>query len=327
MKDTIRRLDEAVVEEFIEDADELVAADEETALSVGEVRHLMDIFTQTQKRRVALQLYANAKGPTPVVLDMIERLQSLEKVAVRYANRALRGDPTYEWLRGIKGVGPTLAALVMAYVHPSKFPSPAAMWAYLGLSPNKGRDTGDWNYDRRGKTIAFKLAISQIMVEGDYRPWYDKRKAYEWEKNFRGENAKVALARAKEYGKDTEAYLWASGALDPAKVREFLADPKPFTPGRLGGLMAEPGKGVPMIPPAHVEARARRWLAKLMLDHLWQVHYYYTTGQVWVPYVIAHKGHVDRIDPVQAPWLIKPVNKPWEVGDERGHEDVSQLAR
>lgn len=312
--DTTRKQDrqEEAVEEFVKDAERMVTLYDDIVLSYGEARHLMDIFIQTQKRRVALQLYANAKGPTPAILDMIERLQALEKAAVRYANKVLKGDPTYEWLRSVKGVGPTLAALVMAYVHPSKFPSPAAMWSYLGLTPTKGRDTGDWNYDRRGKTVAYKLAISQIMVEGDYRPWYERRKAFEWEKNLRGENAEVARKRANEYDKSTEAYLWASGALDPVKVRKFLSSPQPFTPGRLEALRAEPGKGVPMIPPAHVEARARRWLAKLMLDHLWQVHYYYTTGQVWVPYAIAHKGHVDRIDPVRAPWLIKPVNNPWE---------------
>ena len=69
--------------------------------------------------------------------------------------------------------------------------------------------------------------------------------------------------------------------------------------------------GVPMLPPSIIEARARRWLAKLMLDHYFQVAYWYKTGERWVPWVIAHGGHVDKIEPVNAPWLIEPVNKPW----------------
>ncbi len=272
-----------------------------------EVGHLVALFYHLQKDRVALQLYARDAEVSPLLLRLIEDLNRLEKATIKAAANILKRNKTYEWLRGIKGVGPILAASLIGTLPPEKFPSPAALWSYVGMTPDKGPSgTGPddirFKYSRQGKTLAYKLAVSQVMLNGDYRPWYDRRKEYEWRKNLSGEYADQATKR--NYGNDTNAKLFASGKLDPEKVARWLA-------GEIEDIkecVAENGKGVPMLIPAHIDARARRWLAKLMLDHYWQVDYYYRTGEVWVPYAIAHKGHVDRIDPVQAPWLIKPVN-------------------
>jgi hypothetical protein len=280
----------------------------EEMLSAPEVRHAIKLFHVFQRERIALSHYVRQKGASEGLIRLLNSLYELEKRAIRVAADSVKHEPVYKWLVSVKGVGPSLAAQLMGLAPADRFPHPGHLFSYAGLTPEKGNREGqDHRYNRRLKALAYKLAKSQVMVDGDYRPWYERRKMYEWKKNLEGRNAEVALQSARQYGKDTTAYLWASGKMDPRKVALWLTGQLEVkNPQRPVELVAEDDRGLPMIPPSHVEARALRWLAKLILDHYWQVAYYYRTGQVWVPYAIAHLGHVDRIDPVEAPWLIRP---------------------
>ena len=304
----VEELDKVVPVEFgeVEDLGEVELSEE--MLSAPEVRHAVKLFHVFQRERIALSHYVRQKGASEGLIRLLNSLYELEKRAVKVAADSVKHDPVYKWLTGVKGIGPSLAAQLMGLAPAEKFPHPGHLFSYAGLTPEKGNREGqDHRYNRRLKALAYKLAKSQVMVEGDYRPWYERRKLYEWRKNLEGKNAEVALKSAKQYGKDTVAYLWASGKMDPKKVALWLTgELKVKNPERPVELVADDGQGLPMIPPSHVEARTLRWLAKLLLDHYWQVAYYYRTGQVWVPYAIAHLGHVDKIDPVEAPWLIRP---------------------
>jgi len=306
----VEELERAFPVEFgeAEDLGEIEFSEE--MLSAPEVRHAVKLFHVFQRERIALSHYVRQKGASEGLIRLLNSLYELEKRAIKVAADSVKHEPVYRWLTSVKGIGPSLAAQLMGLAPADKFPHPGHLFSYAGLTPEKGNREGqDHRYNRRLKALAYKLAKSQVMVDGDYRPWYERRKMYEWRKNLEGKNAEVALRSAKQYGKDTAAYLWASGKMDPKKVALWLAgELKVKNPERPVELVADDGQGVPMIPPSHVEARTLRWLAKLILDHYWQVAYYYRTGQVWVPYAIAHLGHVDRIDPVEAPWLIRPQN-------------------
>jgi hypothetical protein len=282
----------------------------EEMLNAPEVRHVVKLFHVFQRERIAISHYVRHKGASEGLIRLLNSLYELEKRAIRVAADSVKHEPVYKWLTGVKGIGPSLAAQLIGLAPAEKFPHPGHLFSYAGLTPEKGNREGqDHRYNRRLKALAYKLAKSQVMVDGDYRSWYERRKVYEWRKNLEGKNADVALKSAKQYGKDTTAYMWASGKMDPKKVALWLAgELKVKDAERPAELLADNGNGLPMIPPAHVEARTLRWLAKLILDHYWQVAYYYRTGQVWVPYAIAHLGHVDKIDPVEAPWLIRPQN-------------------
>jgi hypothetical protein len=282
----------------------------EEMLNAPEVRHVVKLFHVFQRERIAISHYVRQKGASEGLIRLLNSLYELERRAIRVAADSVKHEPVYQWLTSVKGIGPSLAAQLIGLAPAEKFPHPGHLFSYAGLTPEKGNREGqDHRYNRRLKALAYKLAKSQVMVDGDYRPWYERRKLYEWRKNLDGKNTEVALKSAKQYGKDTVAYMWASGKMDPRKVALWLTgELKVKNPERPVELAAEDGRGLPMIPPAHVEARTLRWLAKLLLDHYWQVAYYYRTGQVWIPYAIAHLGHVDKIDPVEAPWLIRPQN-------------------
>jgi len=280
-------------------------------LAYPEIRHIVRLFHTLQRERIGIGHYIRAKRDVSEgFLRLHQSLYELERRTIRAAASVLKGDPVFQWLLSVKGIGPSLAAQLMGLAPAENFPHPGHLFSYAGLTPYKGKKEGqDHRYNRRLKTLAYKIAKSQVMVDGDYRPLYERRKTYEWRKNLEGKNAEVALENAKGYGKDTAAYMWASGQMDPHKVAQWLAGKLEVKdPTKPVELVADDGKGVPMIPPAHVEARTLRWLAKLILDHYWQVSYYYRTGEVWVPYALAHMGHVDKIDPVEAPWKIRPVN-------------------
>jgi hypothetical protein len=286
----VEELDKVMPVEFGEGEDLGEIELSEEMLSAPEVRHAVKLFHVFQRERIALSHYVRQKGASEGLIRLLNSLYELEKRAVKVAADSVKHEPVYKWLTSVKGIGPSLAAQLMGLAPAEKFPHPGHLFSYAGLTPEKGNREGqDHRYNRRLKALAYKLAKSQVMVDGDYRPWYERRKLYEWRKNLEGKNAEVALRSAKQYGKDTAAYLWASGRMDPKKVALWLAgELKVRNPEKPVELAAEGGRGVPMM------------------DHYWQVAYYYRTGQVWVPYAIAHLGHVERIDPVEAPWLIRP---------------------
>ena len=68
-------------------------------------------------------------------------------------------------------------------------------------------------------------------------------------------------------------------------------------------LGRKPGDGIPMLPPAHLHARAKRYAVKLFLSHYHHVAYEVRTGAPpKAPYIVTHDpGHVHHIVPPHWP--------------------------
>ena len=122
-----------------------------------------------------------------------------------------------------------------------------------------------------------------------------KKRRY-WEKNLNGEYSDAALKNVmqKNIGKSTAAYTWYSGKVDPEwarerlKVGKFPTDAKGFP---------KTDAGTPMLPPAHIHARARRWVAKLFLSHLFEVWYVTEKGhKPPEPFVLTMENHNRKIE-------------------------------
>ncbi len=154
------------------------------------------------------------------------------------------------------------------------------------------------------KTLCWKIGESFVKVaarENDlYGGLYLKRKAQEIEANERGDFAGQAKSKLEttKIGKTTEAYLWYAGCLTPelaAGLREMPAEKRGAALKQVAG---KPGSGVPMLPPAHIHARAKRWAVKLFLAHYHHMAYRIEYGcEPPKPYVIEHLGHVHEIKP------------------------------
>ena len=130
--------------------------------------------------------------------------------------------------------------------------------------------------------VAFKLGECFVKVQNNdkdiYGAVFAQKKAVEIERNDAGLFVGQAADKLKKYKikKDTDAYAWYSGSLTPenAATLRLMENKKEGDARKLAG---EPGSGLAMLPPAHIHARARRYVVKLFLAHfheaLWREKY------------------------------------------------------
>lgn len=152
---------------------------------------------------------------------------------------------------------------------------------YSRVSLAKGLAKRPWNADL--KVVIWKTGESFVKVQNNpldiYGHWIVVRKAYEQERNERGDYAGQAEAKLKRYniGKDTDAYQW-------------------YSKGKL--------------PPGHIHARCKRYAAKLFMAHWWEVAWLRANPgkKAPLPYPIAMGDHTHKIEPPNA-WLGTLQNK------------------
>ena len=156
-----------------------------------------------------------------------------------------------------------------------------------------------WN--ARLKTLLWKLGESFMKVsnhpESFYGHIYLERKAFEWQNNVAGRLSMQAVEKMKTspVGKSTSAYNWLAGCYDADEINVLIESGLPVIDWKPEKLDA--GKGLPMLPPAHIGQRAKRFAVKLFLSHYHEVGRGLMGLPVPTPYVFAHKGHVHRIPP------------------------------
>lgn len=126
-------------------------------------------------------------------------------------------------------------------------------------------------YNIKLKVLMWKIGNSFQKVsnkEGSlYGKLYKERKEYETRKNNNyeyWEQAALCLKK-KNYSKTSQAYHWYSQG---------------------------------MLPPAHIDARARRYAVKIFIDHMFEMMYIIKHGEMpKMVYPISRLDHVDYIEP------------------------------
>ena len=239
-------------------------------LTRDEARFLVDAYYMMQENRIrtAAQERSLQEGAEPngVLTWLKEQDAMLEKQIARALDKYSAASPVGEWARSVCGIGPVIAAGLLAHIDIERAPTAGHIWAYAGLDPTKKWEKGQkrpWNASL--KTLCWKIGESFVKVKANendvYGKIYDARKAVETEKNARKEFAAQAAAvlERKKIGKDTDAY-------------------KAYSQG--------------MLPPAHIHARAKRYAVKLFLAHFHEVAYrdFFKTDPP-LPYAIAIQGH------------------------------------
>jgi hypothetical protein len=257
----------------IQEAVRKITKDEKLAaakLGKNEARFLVDAYYQMQENRIRSDGQVRSMGaadePHAVLQWLADMNRTLEE-QIKIALDAYSGsDPIGAWLRSQKGIGPVIAAGLLAHLDITRAETAGAFWSFAGLEPSKTWEKGKkrpWNADL--KLLCWKLGESFVKVSGYddayYGKAYKERKLLEIERNERGDfkgQAEAAL-KAKNYSKDTDAY-------------------KAYIQGKL--------------PPAHIHARARRYAAKLLLSDLHHVMYVAHHGKPPpLPYAIGILGH------------------------------------
>ncbi len=257
-------------------------------LGRDEARYLVKLYYQMQRYRIASNNQVSA-----IIRDNVKRCEEegkdfnakshailghfsrqfelLEKEIKGTLATFAAEQPIGRWLLSIKGIGPVIAAGLIAHIDIKKCETAGAIWKFAGLDPTVEWSKGEkrpWNAEL--KVICWKAGQSFIKtqnLEGDvYGHLYAQRKRVEIIRNKHLEYKDQAEEKLRKFniGKNTEAYKY-------------------YIKGEL--------------PPGHINQRAARWATKLFLAHLFEVWYRLENKkEPPMPYPIAHLGHVHRIE-------------------------------
>lgn len=246
-----------------------------SGMTRSQARYLVDAYYTTQDARIRAagqeRALVEAGEPAELVGWMAENHRRLEgwlKIALDIYSAS---HPVGMWARSVVGVGPVIAAGLLAHIDVTKAATAGAVWRFAGLDPTATWEKGErrpWNADLKVLT-AYKLGESFVKTSGREDAFYGKiyreHKAKLVEKNEAGEFRDEAerILATRKVGADTD-------------LRKAL----------------EAGK----LAPSHLHARARRYAVKLFLAHFFEVAYRHEYGaEPPAPYPIAHMGHVHRI--------------------------------
>lgn len=243
-------------------------------LSDQEARYLVDYYyiAQEDRKRSSNQVRAldESQEPNEVLTWLAVQSRTLENQIKRALDAYTEGHRMGSWMREVVGIGPVISAGFLAHIDINKAPTVGHIWRFAGLDPTTKWEKGQKRpFNAKLKTLCWKAGQSFMKFSGKedcyYGHIYRQRKDYEIARNESGGNQEAAAAALPRVGKTTEAF-------------------KHLSEGKL--------------PPAQIDARARRYAVKLFLSHLHGEWYRREFGkEPPLPYPIAHMGHVHMIPP------------------------------
>jgi len=242
-------------------------------ISAQEARYLVDAYYQMQDQRIEQSNRSRAMDEEPhdVLAWLRDQSDVLEKQVTISLDVYSLSHPVGKWMRGVYGIGPVIAAGLLAHIDIKKAPTVGHIWRFAGLDPTIKWEKGMKRpYNARLKVLCWKLGESFKKFSNQpkcyYGMIYKERKNYEVVRNERGDNADVAA--------------------DAIATRKLSAEQKSHY---------EIGK----LPPGRLDLRATRYAVKQFLADLhgfWYRHEF--RKEAPLPYPIAHMGHTHlRVPP------------------------------
>lgn len=252
-------------------------------LSDKEARFLVDGYYIIQENRIRAdaQIRSMSVDGEPIaILDWTARqMRTLENQIKGALDKYSASHPIGEWLRAQKGIGPVLASGLLAHIDIERCPTVGHIYSFAGLVPGVKWEKGKkrpWNASL--KTLCWKIGESFVKFSNHddalYGKIYAESKEYLVKRNEAGEFAEDArrILESLNFSKSTVSYKYYAGIM--------------------------PNQTVPMLPPAHIHARAKRRAVKIFLSHFHQVWYEQHFGRPAPEiYPIAYMGHVHKIEP------------------------------
>jgi hypothetical protein len=255
-------------------------------VTASEARFLVDTYYTMQKQRIRInnqvkgldrdaKKTGNEPEPHDVLLWALGNMETFEEQIKKALAIYVETHEMSWFFAQTLGIGPVLAAGLLAHIDITKAPTVGHIWNFAGLNPDIAWKKGEKRpFNGQLKTLCWKISDSFVKLSGRDDAYYGKkyreRKAYELARNEGGELRDQAATKLERFniGKTTDAY-------------------KAYSAGKL--------------PPAHIDMRARRWAVKLFLSHLHQRWHEQVIGPVPKPFAIEHRGHAHVMDPPQVP--------------------------
>lgn len=251
----------------------------------GEVRDLVKLYYQIQDIRIGTsnRVYAEVKIGVlekiitkPFLLAYVKhQLFKFEETIAKFLKVYAESHPVGRWLLSITGIGPVIAAGMLAYIDIERCQSAGSIWhlaGYTGVREIDKRMRGQKaQHNPEFKVLCWKAGdsfVKQASREKDvYGKIYKAQKDWYIEKNELGAFAEVAswnivnknFKKSSDDNSDNVAY----GAYSMGK-----------------------------LPNAHIDAMARRYAVKIFLSHLFEVWYEHHHGvKIPAPYEVRILGH------------------------------------
>lgn len=260
-----------------------VRKDIASRLDADQARLLVDYYYQVQDYRI--QATGQARAITQEVDEGAEALNLFEYVGgemsrteawIRHALDAYSdAHVPGVWAKSIVGIGPVLAAGLLAHIDIEKSPTVGHIWSFAGLNPEVKWSKGEkrpWN--AKLKVLCWKIGDSFVKFQNHEKDVYGK----------------IYVVRKQQEVERNEAGLFADQAARSLEERN-IRDPelrKTLEAGRL--------------PAGRLDLRARRYATKLFLAHLHHVMYESRYNEAPPkPYILTRPEHTHYIAPPQWP--------------------------
>jgi len=245
----------------------------EVILDRRSARELVNLYYDLQKSRLAYnnQVRDLKKAESPhELLDYYSNVfHMLEKSLVGPLDNFGDQYTVGRWAKSQYGIGPVITAGLIAHIDIQKAPTAGSIWRFAGIDPTLKWNKGEKRpFNGQLKTLTWKIGQSFMKFHNNencfYGHLYKMDKERRTAKNEAGDYADFAkeILTTKNWGNNpTRAHL-------------------------------ESGK----LPPAQIDAQARRFSAKIFLSHYHAVAYQDFHGvPAPRPYIIEHGGHVHEI--------------------------------
>lgn len=266
--DDLAPLDFPVFDRFSRDVRNLTES-----LDQASARKIVDAYYTLQENRMAFAAQARElekqESPHELVALLYDGLYRMEKALKRPLEQFAGSTVEGKWALEQYGIGPVLAAGLLAHIDITKAPTAGSVWRYAGLDPTQTWEKGQKRpFNAELKTLCWKIGQSFMKFSGKedcfYGQLYKQDKARRIEKNNAGDYADFAKS---------------------------ILDKKNFKVNQTRAKL-ETGK----LSDAQIDAQARRFAVKIFLSHYHAVAYQAHHGTPAPrPYIIAHGDHVHEI--------------------------------
>lgn len=244
-----------------------------TNLDQRSIREIVSAYYRIQDDRIALAAQARelskAGSPFELCEFLSDNLGFMETSLKTPLKLFAQTYPVGRWALDQYGIGPVIAAGLIAHIDISKAPTAGSVWRYAGLDPTSKWEKGQKRpFNSELKVLTWKIGQSFMKFANRDQCFYGK--LYQQDKQRRTQlNEEGAYAeRAKEI---LASKNWSEN--DSKKVLQS-------------------GK----LPKAQIDAQARRFAVKIFLSHfhaVWYEDHYNKPAPR--PYTIAHMDHVHEI--------------------------------
>ena len=119
-----------------------VIRDITASMDAQEARWLVDYYYAVQDYRIQAAGQARAvsqsadDAPSLLAVELSEKMEETEKLIKYGLQKYAEASPPGQWAMSITGIGPVIAAGLLAHIDITKCPTVGGIWNFAGLDPS-----------------------------------------------------------------------------------------------------------------------------------------------------------------------------------------------